>query len=199
VSCGRCGYLAEVHDIRDANRIIAERSEPAAASVPLPAETERDDWHPQGLDEARRMHASDLCKRMPEAQQRWRRLLFGAWAMRDGSQHVYCDDGEMQFNAWPMIDFLRDPLDVIERKIAEHGERRLREAMSAPAVSREAEGAQAADDPLPRLLARGPIVNDESGSHCMWCKAKSDDYVETLEHETGCVWLALSSAPGERT
>jgi hypothetical protein len=110
----------------------------ALRAVPLSAETERDDWHPQGLDEARRMHASELCKRMPETQQRWRRLLFGAWAMRDGSQNVYCDDGEMQFNAWPMIDFLRDPLDVIERKIAEHGERRLREAMSAPAVSREA-------------------------------------------------------------
>jgi hypothetical protein len=54
VSCGRCGYLAEVHDIRDANRIIARllRQPPAVVGVAFTdaenelssAQVERLDW-----------------------------------------------------------------------------------------------------------------------------------------------------------
>ena len=35
------------------------------------------------------------------------------------SEHPYTDDGELQDNRWPMIDFKRDTIQEIERKIFE--------------------------------------------------------------------------------
>ena len=35
--------------------------------------------------------------------------------------HLYCDDGELQDNRWPLIDFMRDSVQEIHNKITERG------------------------------------------------------------------------------
>lgn len=90
--------------------------------------TERINWRPANLDEARLNHATDLALRIPPAQLMMRRALWESWAACDPA--AYGDDGEMQYNRAPAIDFLRDPPDVIVGRMAVHNERRMHEAVS---------------------------------------------------------------------
>jgi hypothetical protein len=48
------------------------------------------------------------------------------WALAySGADHLYGDDGELQDNRWPMIDWRRDTAMEIRRKIEERGNRAL--------------------------------------------------------------------------
>lgn len=54
------------------------------------------------------------------------------WALAySGADHLYGDDGELQDNRWPTIDWRRDSALEIRRKIEERGNRALAAAQAA--------------------------------------------------------------------
>ena len=99
------------------------KPEPPAVLVPsVPAE--RWDWHPTSIEEAKKIqYAGDLYAVMPREQLLLRQMLFSAYAASDPA--AYGDDGELQYNRHPHIDFLRDSPENIGSKIWEHTKRKL--------------------------------------------------------------------------
>ena len=54
---------------------------------------------------------------MTDDEQCLRQML----ALAYSGHHLYCDDGELQDNRWPLIDFMRDSVQEIQNKISERG------------------------------------------------------------------------------
>lgn len=66
--------------------------------------------------------------RMTEDERAWRE----GWAFAySGAAHLYGDDGELQDNRWPPIDWMRDSAIEIRNKIRERGMRQLLAATAA--------------------------------------------------------------------
>jgi hypothetical protein len=80
--------------------------------------------------------------RMPDDERAWRE----GWAFAySGAAHLYGDDGELQDNRWPPIDWMRDSAIEIRDKIRERGMRQL--AMMTPNAELSGAGSGAATEP----------------------------------------------------
>lgn len=53
---------------------------------------------------------TDMCDEIMEL----RKMLCSSYA-----KHPYTDDGELQDNYWPPIDFNRDPIEIIQKRMSD--------------------------------------------------------------------------------